>query len=75
MTETLERHCDLCGALQDEVIGFADKDAGTYPVRAGWVCWVCWPKEGSWHRAILRERTLHKAFSSPPAGGGAKHRQ
>lgn len=58
MTEILERHCDLCGAVQDEVIGFAEKDAGTYPVRAGWICWACWPKEGSWNRAILRERTV-----------------
>jgi hypothetical protein len=66
----LDRHCDLCGAQQEEVIGFMENDSGLYPIRAGWICWECWPKEGAWQKAILREH-----FSSPPAGGGAKHRQ
>ena len=54
----LDRHCDLCGAQQEEVIGFAESDNGPYPIRTGWVCWECWPKEGAWHKAILRERTV-----------------
>jgi hypothetical protein len=54
----LDRRCDLCGAMQDEIIGFMKNDEELYPIRAGWVCWDCWPKEGSWHKAILRERTV-----------------
>ena len=48
----MKRDCDLCGKKQDEVFSYD----GNLKMRAGWLCWRCWPSEGSWHKAILRER-------------------
>jgi len=48
----VNRNCDLCGGSQDEVFSYD----GTLKMRAGWLCISCWPSEGSWHKAILRER-------------------
>jgi len=56
----LGRHCDLCGQLQDEVFAFAEHDEGVQWIRQGWLCTKCWPAEGSWHKAILRERIVSK---------------
>lgn len=59
MNMRLDRHCDLCGKLQEEVFAYEEKhDKRNYVIRAGWVCWACWPKDGAWHKAILRERTV-----------------
>jgi hypothetical protein len=55
--KNLERRCDLCDAIQDEIFVF---DNELNPVRTGWACWDCWPKEGSWHKAILRERVVEE---------------
>jgi hypothetical protein len=33
----------------------------------GWICWPCWPEEGSWVKAIGRERVIEvekNGFSS-----------
>ena len=55
----LDRHCDLCGKLQEEVFAYEDSpDNQKQVIRAGWICWKCWPAEGAWHKAILRERTV-----------------
>jgi hypothetical protein len=48
----MKRDCDLCGKKQDEVFSYD----GNIKMRAGWLCWRCWPAEASWHKAILRER-------------------
>jgi hypothetical protein len=48
----VNRNCDLCGADQQEVFAYE----GNIKIRAGWLCTKCWPAEGSWHKAILRER-------------------
>jgi hypothetical protein len=57
MTE-LTRHCDLCGALQTTVYAYEPDPTGQMrrKIRKGWLCTACWPTEGSYHKAILRER-------------------
>lgn len=58
MTETtLPHECLLCGKPADEVLAY---DEHGRCVRAGWLCTACWPKEGAWNRAILRERTVRE---------------
>jgi len=55
--EPLERRCDLCRTVQEEIFAYEKADNGVmHRVRKGWVCWECWPAAGSFHQAILRER-------------------
>ena len=58
-SDPLERSCDLCSKVQEEVFAYAENTFGSYKLRAGWVCFECWPTEGAWHKAILRERAVH----------------
>jgi hypothetical protein len=50
---TLPHNCHLCGKPTDEVLAHEDDRT----VRAGWLCTTCWPKDGSWTKAIGRERS------------------
>jgi hypothetical protein len=52
MQNDLRRYCALCGAVMDEVLAYPG------PVRAGWLCASCWPQDGSWVKAIGRERAV-----------------
>lgn len=56
----LTRHCDRCGALQAPVYAYEPDPTGQVrqKIRTGWLCTACWPKEGSYHRAIVRERLV-----------------
>ena len=54
MQNDLRRCCALCGAVMDEVLAYPG------PVRAGWFCASCWPQDGSWVKAIGRERITTK---------------
>jgi hypothetical protein len=59
MTEMpLPHECLLCGQPADEVLLYQEDGRC---VRAGWLCTTCWPQEGAWNRAILRERTVQNS--------------
>ncbi len=55
----MNRDCDLCDNVQQEVFSYEDGRK----IRVGWLCVECWPKDGSFHKAILRERVVKE---TPP---------
>jgi hypothetical protein len=50
----LIEQCGLCMRDMEPVI-----DAQLNQVN-GWICWHCWPIEGSWIKAIGRERVIQE---------------
>lgn len=48
----LDKYCPLCGKRMEAVLSAQEG------VVNGWVCWSCWPVDGSWLKALGRERVL-----------------